>query len=267
MLMKQIPYVIVFAALLLGACGAEPAAVAPSVPPAATATEEFFLNPSSVPAPSSTAASTPPTEAPQATTAPQATAGPTDRMLLPAPTEAAVSDPPPTLDPAVPTAGVVAQIAPTAPPAAPSQPARLTIADIGVDGDLVSVGLDTDRIPIVPKHDIGWYNLSAKPGQGENIVLWGHVLRFRDSPKTPAPFARLKELQPGAAVVLYDQAGNKHDYVVTQQIWVTPDQVEYILPRGKEMITMVSCIGDKIISDGGVVDESHRLITIAEPKA
>ena len=28
---------------------------------------------------------------------------------------------------------------------------------------------------------------------------------------------------------------------------------------------MVSCIGEKVIQDGEVVDESHRLITIAEP--
>jgi len=144
---------------------------------------------------------------------------------------------------------------------------RIVIEGIGLDGRLASVGLDKNRAPIVPKHDIGWYNLSAQPGAGENIVLWGHVLRFRDTPNVPAPFARLKELQPGAAVLLYDKDGRAHRYVVTQQIWVKPDQVEYILPRGKEMVTMVSCIGDKVIAGGEVVDMSNRLITIAEPEA
>ena len=67
------------------------------------------------------------------------------------------------------------------------------------------------------------------------------------------------------AVVLYDQAGKAHNYVVKQQIWVLPSEVEYILPKDKEMITLVSCIGDKVINNGEVVDESHRLITIAEP--
>jgi LPXTG-site transpeptidase (sortase) family protein len=143
----------------------------------------------------------------------------------------------------------------------------MVIGDIGLDGRLVSVGLDKNRIPIVPDHDIGWYNLSARPGEGDNIVLWGHVLRFRSAPKIPAPFAHLKELKPGAVVQLYDRSGNIHRYVVTKQVWVTPDQVEYILPKGREMVTMVSCIGDKVIQDGEVVDESHRLITIAEPDA
>ena len=136
---------------------------------------------------------------------------------------------------------------------------------VGIDQQIVSVGLDKKRVPIVPDHDVGWYNLSAQPGQGDNIVLWGHVLRFRQTPKIPAPFARIKEVKPGATVVLYDQAGKVHNYVVKQQVWVLPSEVEYILPKNKEMITLVSCIGDKVINNGEVVDESHRLITIAEP--
>lgn len=130
----------------------------------------------------------------------------------------------------------------------------------------MSVGLDKHRVPIVPKHDVGWYNLSALPGQGENIVLWGHVLRFKNAPKIPAPFARLKELNVGAKIVLYDKAGKAHHYQVTQQVWATPDQVEYILPQGKERITMVSCIGDKVVANGEV-EMTNRLITIAEPSS
>ena len=120
-------------------------------------------------------------------------------------------------------------------------------------------------IALVEDRPVGWYNLSAQPGQGNNIVLWGHVLRFRQTPKIPAPFARIKEVKPGATIVLYDQAGKAHNYVVKQQVWVLPSEVEYILPKKKEMITLVSCIGDKVINNGEVVDESHRLITIAEP--
>src|SRR5207253_1682172 len=110
------------------------------------------------------------------------------------------------------------------------------------------------------------FNQSAMPAQGENIVFWGHVLRFRNAPNVPAPFARLKELRPGARVVLYDRAGNAHAYVVTRQVWAKPDQVEYILPQGRERITMVSCIGSAVIAGGEVIDMSNRLITIAEPE-
>jgi LPXTG-site transpeptidase (sortase) family protein len=173
---------------------------------------------------------------------------------------AATAQPVPTMHA---TATAIAQ--PTPQPV--REPTRLVIADIALDRPLVPVGIDIDTQPIVPKHDAGWFTQSAAPGQGENIVLWGHALRFRDSPDIPAPFGRLSQLKPGARLVLYDNQGSEFDYTVTQQIWVTPDQVNYILPTGKERVTMVSCIGDQVIGrDGAVVNMTHRLITIAEPK-
>ncbi len=158
----------------------------------------------------------------------------------------------------------------TATPAPAIQPAsgppvRLVIPVIELDRILVPVGLDRKGVPVVPDHDVGWYNLSAAPGQGENVVLWGHVLRFRNTPHIPAPFARLKEVPIGAQLILYSANGAAHTYVVTRQIWATPDQVEYILPTGREQVTLVSCIGDKVIVNGATVDMTHRLITIAEP--
>jgi LPXTG-site transpeptidase (sortase) family protein len=288
--MRNIRLIVLAAALLISACGAtQPSAqqtgLQPTDAPATSApaptnapTEAALASLTSAPAPSLSPSAAP------ATAAPSATTEPTARLILPAasaipptaeapratiaPTAApaAQAAPKPT---AVPTSAPKATTAPAAPAGAaqPSAPVRMVIGDIGLDGRLVSVGLDKNRIPIVPDHEIGWYNLSARPGEGDNIVLWGHVLRFRNAPKIPAPFARVKELKLGASVQLYDRAGELHTYVVTKQVWVTPDQVEYILPKGREMVTMVSCIGDKIIQDGEVVDESHRLITIAEPDA
>jgi len=141
----------------------------------------------------------------------------------------------------------------------------MRIDAIKLDRKLVSVGLDKNKIPVVPDHDIGWYNLSSRPGQGENIVLWGHVLRFHQAPKLAAPFEKIDTLAIGDEVVLYDAKGNSYRYAITEQLQVTPDQVQYILPIGSERITMVSCYGSKVISNGEVVDMSHRRITIAEP--
>jgi sortase (surface protein transpeptidase) len=198
------------------------------------------------------------------------------------PTAALFVDPTPTPGGAAPTA-VPATVAPAAaaersgsgapaasqsdtrPAAATGKPVRLVIDGINLDRTLVPVGLDANRLPIVPDHDIGWYTLGAQPGQGENVVLWGHVLRFRRTPNIPAPFARLKELKKGDVVALYDARGTTYRYVVTEQVWATPDQVEYMLPRGREQVTMISCIGDKVVADGSV-EMSHRLITIAEPE-
>ena len=150
---------------------------------------------------------------------------------------------------------------------ATKDPVRIVIEQIDMDRTIASVGLDSKKVPIVPDHEVGWYNLSARPGAGENIVLWGHVLRFRDTPKLAAPFGRVKELKKGAVIVLYSADGTKHRYVVTQQLKVKPNEVKYILPVGKERLTLVSCSGDKVIVGGDVRDMTHRLITIAEPEA
>ncbi|HJZ48773.1 MAG TPA: class F sortase [Roseiflexaceae bacterium] len=174
-----------------------------------------------------------------------------------------------TAQPSTPTPPAPTATAQPAHQAAPNREAtRVVIDDIALDQPLVPVGLDDDTTPIVPKHNVGWFTYSAAPGQGENIVLWGHALRFRDEPNIPAPFGRLNQLKLGARIVLYDNLGKSYGYRITHQLWVTPDQVNYILPTGKERVTMVSCIGDQVIGrDGAVVNMTHRLITIAEPKA
>jgi sortase family protein len=263
--MRQYGWIIVMLALLLSACGgsqpAEQPAAAPTLAPAAT----------SAPTPISDVAPTAAPDAGQAS-APTVDAAPTAELFRADPTAPLVLPPTGTAEPATATSepAPATPAGPTARPGAeepgqPGEPARIVIDAVGIDQKIVSVGLDKNRVPIVPNHDVGWYNLSAQPGQGDNIVLWGHVLRFRQTPKIPAPFARLKDVKPGATVVLYDQAGKAHNYVVKKQVWVLPTEVDYILPKDKEMITLVSCIGDKVINNGEVVDESHRLITIAEP--
>jgi sortase (surface protein transpeptidase) len=152
-----------------------------------------------------------------------------------------------------------------APDRAARAPVRIVIPDIDMDQPLEAVGLDDQGLPVVPKHAAAWYSDSAVPGQGDNVVLWGHALRFKREPNIPAPFGRLKDLSPGGQVLLYDAAGTAYSYVITRQVWATPDQVKYILPQGREQITMVSCIGDKVVRPTGV-DMTHRLITIAEPQ-
>ena len=255
---------IILIALLLSACGGVATPEQPATAPTQAAAPTTVAV-TSAPAPTATAAASAPTEV--------ASTAPTAELFRAEPTSPIAQQPTDTSaqDASTATVAPTEAIAATAQPAAdsepgqPGEPTRIVIEAVGMDQQIVSVGLDKKRVPIVPDHEVGWYNLSAQPGQGDNIVLWGHVLRFRQTPKIPAPFARIKEVKPGAAVVLYDQAGKAHNYVVKQQLWVLPSEVEYILPKDKEMITLVSCIGDKVINNGEVVDESHRLITIAEP--
>jgi hypothetical protein len=148
----------------------------------------------------------------------------------------------------------------------PSEPVQMRIDTIGLDQSLIPVGLDARNIPIVPQHDVGWYIYSAEPGQGENVVLWGHVARFQATPDVPAPFEHLHTASIGDPITVHTADGTAHNYVIAEQVWVNPDQIEYVLPQGREQLTLVSCIGDRVIADGALVDMSHRLITIAVPE-
>ncbi|WP_298815187.1 sortase [Chloroflexus sp.] len=152
----------------------------------------------------------------------------------------------------------------TSPATGDQTPVRLVIPAINLDRKLYPVGLDQNNVPVVLDHDVGWYIYSAKPGEGENIVLWGHVLRFRKAPHIPAPFALVDRLAIGSEILLYSADGAVFRYVVARKERVTPDQVEYILPTGDERLTLVSCIGDRVIVEGNV-ELTHRLITIAVP--
>jgi LPXTG-site transpeptidase (sortase) family protein len=255
--MRYFPWIFMMCVLVLSGCGSpnpQSANEAVQLSQASTDIVPSTTTPTS-PQPSATATATLiPSPTATLTATPTVTPSPTPE---PSPTETAT-----------PEADLAARFSKPVdnfPVGTGNQPLYLQISAIDLYTPVVSVGLDANRVPIVPDHDVAWYNLSAEPGQGDNVVFWGHVLRFRNTPNIPAPFARLKELEEGAEIVLYNAQGEAHHYKVTKQVWATPQQVEYILPQGREMLTFVSCIGDAVINNGEVIDMSNRLITIAEP--
>lgn len=155
-------------------------------------------------------------------------------------------------------------LTPTQPPIRPTPPTRLTIPSIALDVVVYPVTTDAHGNAVVLKHDVAWYERSGKPAEGTNIVFWAHVLRWKDSPDIPAPFARVHELRPGDRLTITTNAGRRFDYVVTFQLRVNPNRVDYLQPTPLEQLTLISCIGDTIIANGELT-ETERLVTIALP--
>jgi LPXTG-site transpeptidase (sortase) family protein len=149
-------------------------------------------------------------------------------------------------------------------PAPAASPVRLRISAIKLDQPIISVGLDKQRRPIVPKYNVGWYTHSARPGEGDNVVMWGHVLRWKASPRIPAAFERLNEIKLGAEISVSMSDGKVRRYKVTRTVLARPHEVRYILPTGTAQLTLVSCFGNNVISKGELTKE-FRLITIATP--
>ncbi len=107
---------------------------------------------------------------------------------------------------------------------------------------------------VVPDHDVGWYNVSAKPGQGENIVLWGPCPALPADTADPRAIRAAQGATCRRAADTHDGQGAAHVYTITRQVEARPNEVSYILPKGREMVTMVSCYGDSVIVGGEVVD-------------
>ncbi|KKQ25637.1 MAG: Peptidase C60 sortase A and B [Candidatus Woesebacteria bacterium GW2011_GWA1_37_8] len=91
-------------------------------------------------------------------------------------------------------------------------------------------------------------DISANPGEGGNIVLYGH--------NKANLFGRLTRIKIGQVVELKDEFGITHKYSVESTTTVTPDQIDYVLPKNTETLTFYTCVGFM---------DSKRFIVTAKP--
>jgi LPXTG-site transpeptidase (sortase) family protein len=121
-------------------------------------------------------------------------------------------------------AGVAALPAPTGPIAAPPQsaepapvarPVSLTIPLIGVQTQLMTLGLAADgtmQVPPLSSASVaGWFTGSPRPGAVGSAIIVGHI----DSEGAPAVFYRLDELRPGDDVYVKRADGTTVKFRVT----------------------------------------------------
>lgn len=159
-------------------------------PPALTAPAS-----SNAPVPSSVAPSSPVVPPSEPSTVPSAPP--------PAPTVAAAAPPPAPAAP--PPATAAPRPAPAAPPPAPAadpaEPVRVSIPAIGVESDLLHLGLAEDGSLQVPQGDdfdtAAWFDGSPRPGEVGPAVIEGHV---SSRARGPSVFYELGNLAVGDTV-------------------------------------------------------------------
>lgn len=154
--------------------------------------------------------------------------------------------------------------APT-PPAPPSDAplAQLVIPKIAVEAPITVKGVDADGVMETPNGawDVAWYDFSAKPGFGSNVVFSGHV-DYRGV--GPAVFWDLKNLTQGDVVEVRLEDGTAYEYRVTamQSIDAATADVASIVGRTEqELLTLITCIGT---FDQATRQYDQRLIVRAE---
>jgi sortase A len=118
---------------------------------------------------------------------------------------------------------------PPPPPAEGDAMAHLLIPTIGVD-KIVVEGVTLDDLKRGPGH----YPDAPMPGQPGNAAIAGHRTTYG------APFNRIDELEAGDEILITTQQG-AFRYEVSEQLIVSPDQVEVLKDFGDNRLTLTAC--------------------------
>lgn len=175
---------------------------------------------------------------------------------------------------------------PTATPtAAAVAPARLAIADLKIDAKVVPMGwqvVETAQGPrsewVIPENDAGHHINSAYLGDAGNLVISGHnniyariFLRISQAWDNASrvkvdDFTDRSDLLDGRTIQLFDAAGKRYDYVITDFLRVRDTGVSqqqrinngrFLLPTNTAQLTIITCWPP--------TNNTHRLVVIAEP--
>ncbi len=127
------------------------------------------------------------------------------------------------------------------------RPVSIKIPSVQLSLD-VSEGAIVDGVWQISKSGASHLNVSANPGEGGNTVIYGH--------NKNSLFGPIRWLEKGAEIELTDENGNKFKYVVSETVEVSPDKIDYVLPKNEEILTLYTCTG---------LFDSKRFIVIAKP--
>jgi len=136
---------------------------------------------------------------------------------------------------------------PTPPPSS-APVVRMVIEKIGLDGQVVTMGLDENHVPLVPDNpsDIVWYDFSTRPGWGSNAVFSGHVDWTLNGVPVTGVFYDLRKVEVGDIIKVRLEDGTEYQYKVFGNNALPYDDPEALKVMGAtptEMITIITCGG------------------------
>ncbi len=125
-----------------------------------------------------------------------------------------------------------------------TEPLRLVIDAIDVNGPVITMGLEEGGIPEVPLNgqDIAWYDFSSKPGGGSNAVFAAHI----NWGGAAGVFANLIDLNPGDTISLISDDGREYTYEVFANFPVDPfdaESLKVMAPTPTDTVTLITCGG------------------------
>lgn len=129
-------------------------------------------------------------------------------------------------------------------------PVQMIVNSIGLTAP-IEVGTIADGVMLDPSGPwvVSWYEQLGEMGQGDNVVMAGHVDYWDTG---PAIFWSVPSLQPGDVISLVGENGQQYDYAIewTQLFDVatelTPEviQTQVVGNTGQESLTIITCGGE-----------------------
>lgn len=158
----------------------------------------------------------------------------------------------------------VTSSAPTA-PVAVIPPVRIQVPSVQIDIPVGPVGVQPDGLMEIPSdiRTAGWYQYGPVPSSTTgSTVVTAHVDSFEQG---LGPFAYLKQLSAGAAIVVTTADGVDVNYTVesVQNIEKTQLPLDQVFDRdGAPRLVLITCGGQ---FDDNVLNYSDNIIVIANP--
>lgn len=147
-----------------------------------------------------------------------------------------------------------------------SIPTRLTIGRLGIDTDLMTLGMNPDRSVEVPPDDpdgpAGWYRDNPSPGEPGTAVILGHV----DAHGGRAVFYPLGLTRPGDKVVVRRADGRTAEFTVDRVASYPREEFptdEVYGHADRPVLRLVTCGGEYDREAGGYRENVVVFATLA----
>ena len=115
-----------------------------------------------------------------------------------------------------------------------SNPVSIVIPSIGLTLPIEESAI-IDGVWKISYQGASHLDKSADPGEGGNLVIYGHNKNLL--------FGPIRRLKEGDLIEITNENGTLYTYRVVKTVITTPDDIEYVLPKSEEILTLYTCTG------------------------
>lgn len=128
------------------------------------------------------------------------------------------------------------------------KPVRIEITRLGINLPVEEATI-TNGVWQISETGVSHLGTSARPTEGDNIVLYGH-----NKKRLLGPI--IGRIKVGDEIDVFSESGQKNTYKVSEVLVVSPNAIDVVYPTEQEVLTLYTCTGPF---------DSKRLVVKAVP--